>query len=408
MRVLSLSFVLLAWMSSTSFGQPSQQMWEVSPDGKTFALLGVRTKCFFEQVPYTYTVKVPVTSTIEVEVDGKAVTKVITTYQEETRTGTRTVCKSVCETYGITIDPQTVEAFETDGRKIALDDLKKRLKKPTLVVMADNGGMLPDYYAAVYKPGTIIIGKAGQLSLPAAPVVPGPPPGTLPQPVPTPRVVPVPQPKAAPPATSSREQTRSLVRPVSHQVAIDESVRESRRLPASPPPQLVFATREGADLVKIRQFTETKTEAEITVKANDSSVSPDKQVKVSRTTRHSETTPLAWNAIRVSTADGADVPTDRAKERLGSGETTMLLSADGKLVDAFWLQNIRPTVLVIRGVILPPVMAYGQGGYGMPMPMAPATVAPAAPGAPPIAPPRAIPKETEPRPVQPTPKPEKT
>lgn len=394
MRVLSLSFVLLAWMSSTSFGQPSQQLLRVTADG-TWELYAVVSKCFPVAREFVYTVKVPVTSTIEVEVDGKAVTKVITTFQEETRTGTKTLMNTVCEQTYRRIDPQTVEAFETDGRKIAPDDLKKRLKKSTLVVMSGNGGMLPDYYAAVYKPGTIIIGKADQLIIPGAPIVPGPPPGKQPQPVPAPRVVPVPQPKAAPPSTTSREQIRSLVRPVSHQVAIDESASESPQLPTSPPPQLVFATREGADLVKIRQFTETKTEAEITVKANDSSVSPDKQVKVSRTTRHSETTPLAWSAIRVSTADGADAPTDRVKERLGSGETTVLLSADGKLVDAFWLQNIQPRVLVIRGVLLPPTT--GSGSVSMDMPMAPAPVAPAAPA---VSPPTAI----QPRPVQPTPK----
>jgi hypothetical protein len=208
--------------------------------------------------------------------------------------------------------------------------------------------MIPDYYAAIFKPGTIIVAAA-----PQAYVYPEP---------------------AAPPAPGERPQASRLsppVRTVSYQPPAE--LQESALLPASPSPELVFASRDGADAIKIRQFTESKYETIVTVRANDSSVSPEKQMKALRTVRHSENTLLPWSAMRISTPDGGDVPADRVKERLGTGETTVLLSADGKLVDAFWLQNMKSSVLVFRGVQL----GGGMGHYGMPMPAPVAYPAPA-------------------------------
>jgi hypothetical protein len=137
---------------------------------------------------------------------------------------------------------------------------------------------------------------------------------------------------------------------------------------------MVFATRDGADSVKIRRFSETKVESEITVKVNDSSVSPEKMMKVLSTERHSTTATVPWNAVRFSTGDSKDLPADRVKERLGAGETTVLMSANGMLVDEFWLQNIKPNVLVLRGIQFSPA-SQGLVGYAVPA-MAPAAPPP--------------------------------
>ena len=154
---------------------------------------------------------------------------------------------------------------------------------------------------------------------------------------------------------------------------------------------LVFAARDGADGVKIRQFSESKIPVAITVAANDSAVAPQEQITAMSTLRHSETTSLPWSSVRVSTPDNRDLPIDRVKERLGSGEQTVLMSADGKLVDEFWLQNVKLGVLVLRGF-----------QFAMPMPMPTAMPVPVQSGE--ILPaPRGVPAQPAPPPqaVQP-------
>uniref|UniRef100_A0A7C2NW13 Uncharacterized protein n=1 Tax=Schlesneria paludicola TaxID=360056 RepID=A0A7C2NW13_9PLAN len=375
--------VCIPFIASAAWGggQPTQQVLKILPNGD-WALTGQVTKLVFKAVPYTYTVKVPVTVTKTVEVDG--VTKEVqeTQYREEVRTAEKTRSERVSMLFCRPVDPQTVKAFETDGRPISTDEVARRCQGETLVVVSADDEMIPDYYATVFKPGTII------LALPPQPVMAPPPPGFAPQPV-----VPQPAPQAPPPPTTQTAPASSLIRPVSQRGptvsdAPQPAEGNQSTLPSAPAPELVFVSRDGADAVKIRQFEESQEWVELTIKANDSSIAPEKLIKAKRLSRHSDTTSVPWSALRVGQAQGGDLPVDRAKEKLGQGETTAVMSVDGAVIDAFWLQNLKPSVLVLRGVKLPHRL---QGhGYALPM-SAPAYPAPA-PHAPP-----AVPVET-PRP----------
>ncbi len=67
-----------------------------------------------------------------------------------------------------------VRAYGTDGRRIATKDLEKRLRKPTPVLIAQDGRPVSAFYLQVIKEGTVI------LVVPPAPRVPPPP--TVPAP----------------------------------------------------------------------------------------------------------------------------------------------------------------------------------------------------------------------------------
>jgi hypothetical protein len=353
MRVplMSLFAVLTA---SISFAEPpTQQVLRVTGDGEWWLYNQYNiTKCFPEE--YTYTERVPVQESKDVVENGQTVTKTITRYLTESRTATRNKMVMECQQNRNQIEPESLSAFELDGRKISPADLKKRLQGDTLVLVGScDGAMLPDYYAAVFKPGTIFI--RGDLAY--VPQPGGPQPG---EPAPAP-------PGLRPPSAASIIDQTTSIRLVAHRTAAPLDVQ---LFPPTPAPQIVFAARDGADLLKIRAFQESTHPSTVSVKANDSSVSPENTLTVQTTVRHSEITTVPWAALRVSTPEAKDLPLDRVKERLGAGEATVLLSSDGKLVDEFWLQNIKPGVLVLRGVQL----GGGMGHYAMPAAM-PAPVA---------------------------------
>ncbi|MDZ4689427.1 MAG: hypothetical protein SH850_30495 [Planctomycetaceae bacterium] len=367
MRVLTLSCLLLTWTNNVLAqfdNQPTQQVLRAAPNGDWWLYNLMST---YECKPETYavTVKVPVQVTKEFQENGQTVQKTVTEVREESKTETRMLTQMVCRQFNNAVHLESVKAFETDGRKITLADLKQRVTGDTLVLTSTSEEMIPDYYASLFKPGTIIL----------CGVVPGCAPGSG-------AILPAPQ-RAQPVPTGlqSFDSSPSPFRFVTYAPA--DLLVGPPQLPSTPAPQMVFAARDGADAVKIRRFSETKVDSEVTVKVNDSSVSPEKMVKVQSTERHSTTATVPWNALRFSTGDSKDLPADRVKERLGAGEATVLMSANGKLVDEFWLQNIKPNVLVLRGIQFSPAMSSGYGGYPAPAPaMAPAPPAESQPVSP--------------------------
>ncbi|HUQ68810.1 MAG TPA: hypothetical protein VM165_04765, partial [Planctomycetaceae bacterium] len=243
-------------------------------------------------------------------------------------------------------------------------------------VVSATDEMIPDYYASVFKPGTIILAlpRPSMMQLP----MPAPAPSTSPTPAPAPPVG-----DATVPALNVRPtafQPPAIATPAGPPAAPFDS-----GLPPTPAPTIVFVTRSGADALKIRQLLETASEADLTIRANDSTVAPERMIKVQRLTRHSETTVVPLEALRFSSSESRDIVADRIKERLGAGETTVLISADGQPVDDFWLQNIQSKVPVLRGVKLPPVSTNGGAMPPMTypaMPMPAPVPVPAAPQAP--------------------------
>jgi hypothetical protein len=373
---------LAFWLSAADIslaqdGQPTQRLVRVASDD-SLSLAGIVHKPVYEMMTYQYQVDVPYQETYNVEVNGETRQQSRTVMKPETRTGAKTVSKLVAMATQTPLDLKTAKGFEVDGRTIAAADLKKRLTDQTLVVVSPNDDMLPNYYAAVFKPGTVI------LALP-------PDPSGYPGAMPAPQVVPLPPPAPgqAPPPQAALPLGAALVRAVSFPpVAVPAERPEENLLPNSPAPLIVFATRSGADALKIRQYVETPTETELTVLTSDSSVAKEVPIKVRKNTRHSETTTVPLKSVRFSSSEGKDIAADRVKDRLGAGETTVLVSADGQPVDDFWLQNIQAKILVLRGVKLPPVSAGGgmmsPMAYPAPMPVQP--LPPPTPGPAPVAP----------------------
>jgi hypothetical protein len=321
--------------------QPSQQLVHFHPDGR-WQLAGMISTPVYETIQYQYTVMVNYQEERAVEVDGQSKTVTVTVCKPETRVATKTVCKFVKAQFIREVDPADVKAFEIDGRPIAVADLPRRIAERPLVVIPDSGQKLPAHYAAVFKPGTVVL------------VLPPPPTPMMAPPAPAPGPISVP------------------VRPVSFERSAPGPSAEGAHspLPASPPPQIVFASRSGADGLKVRQYVESTSDVEVTTFKTDAANSNPITLKIPHTTRHSETAELPLKALRISNGKGEELATERIKERLGAGETSVLLSFDGRPVDEFWLQNIQPQVLVLRGVELPPVNA--AGGFAPAMPAYPA------------------------------------
>lgn len=339
-------------------------------------------KPVYKTVTYQYDVKVPVTVTKTVVKDGREEQVPVTAYQMEKREATKTVCEFVSMQKFLPVFPDKIAAYETDGRKLAPAELQRRCQGDTLVVVSHSGEKLPEHYASVFKAGTIIlVPERGALSPQYAPGIPLPVPAVAPPPGVAPPAVPQP---AAPKPPAAAAARATPVQPVAFQDAA--APVEPPRFPLSPAPEIIFVSRDGADVVNVRQFHQSKQDVELTVLASDSAVAPETLQKALRTTRHSDVTPVPLTALRCSVAGGGDdVAPERLKERLGSGETTALWSSDGKLVDPFWLQNVKPGVLVLRGVrlgmpappMLMPAQPRPQAPVGTPAPPAQAPPQPA-------------------------------
>lgn len=359
---------------------PTQQLLKISSNNG-WEMTGQIQKSVCEQVEQVYTAYVKKVYTEKVEENGVFKDVQVEKMVPETRTATRTVCKVIPTMFCQPVDPRTVKAFETDGRPISIEDVTKRCRGETLVVVTAGDEMIPDYYASIFKPGTII------LAVPTAAVPPMMAPA-IPQPA-----FPIPQPAPAAPAPAPQApqppQQTSAARPLAARlvsqaapVLVETDVPSSGPLlPDSPAPELVFLSRDGVDLLKIRQFSEVRYFVESNVRTNDSSVSPQKQVKLSRTVRHSESTLVPWRLLRLTQPGSGDITPDRAKEQMPAGESAALLSRDGRPIDEFWLQNIKSSVFVLRGITLPPVAPVCAPVHA-PAPYAPqgAPPAPAPPG----------------------------
>lgn len=372
--------------------QPRQQIVRLEANG-SISLTGQIQKPVYETVTYEYTVMVPYSATADVEVNGEKRQVTRSLVKPETRTAVKTVCKHVCVTECSPMDLKTAKAFEVDGRRIPVGELSKRLTNDSVVVVSATDGMIPDYYAAIYKPGTIILASPRTMMGMPAP---------MPGPILTPQPVPQPAAPLAPPAASHR-LAPGLVQPVSFQppvpsppppVAVPVGERAPGPwdlLPKTPAPLIAFAMRTGADELKIRQFAERQSFAEFTTVAGDGPSAHETMMKGVTVVRHSETITVPLKVLQFATPASDDIAPERIKEKLGVTEQTVLLSADGKQVDEFWLKTIKPSVLVLSGVKLNPVSA--SGGPPAPWPYSP-TYSPAMPmpGPPPApSPPAAVP-----------------
>lgn len=162
--LLSLGLVFATASSGLAVGQaagsengaPSQQLVRIDSSGQlqVYYLVSV---CIPETQTRTVTQFVDVQEEFTEEVDGQVVKKTRTVKKPVTKEVAYTVTKMVQETKVRKANLDRLQAFETDGRTIPPKKLKERFTEDTLVVVSANSKMIPDYYAGLFKPGTIIL-----------------------------------------------------------------------------------------------------------------------------------------------------------------------------------------------------------------------------------------------------------
>jgi hypothetical protein len=372
-KLLSLAVVLVGSSWTFAFGQgggpPTQQLIRVDASGQWQMYYQVAI-CIPETKMRTVQEVVPVVETYNETIDGNVVTKSRTVNKTVTKEVAYYVAKTVWEAKTRNIDPDAVKAFETDGRPIPAARLKERITGDTLVVVSGNDEMIPDYYASLFKPGTVILALKAQPLPEPMPQVPAAPFGP-----PAPATSPRPQ------AARSSVLIRTVSAPEAKRDGSNVPVPKHAPAPTFPPapaPIFVFASRDGADDVKLRQYTEHSfptTGYKVKRQGTGKQMVP---LQMTQTIRHNEITTIGGAHLTFFLGDGSSVPIERVKEKL-SRETTVLYSSNGDEVDPFWLQNLKPATLVIVGPQLPGGCG-GQMMRGAEMPAMPAVVpAPATP-----------------------------
>lgn len=359
--------ILVALSSITAFAQeqfgrnaPVQQVVRVTDDGKLEMLILAST-CYPVLKTERYKVQVPV------QENGKTVLKT----EEKTRAVTEMVTQTTLLPFPL--DLNHIKAFETDGRAVDVRTLTKRIKEPTLVVTPDDGKMIAPYYAAVFKPGTLIIARQmGGVVIPL-------------------------------PSTTANEATPSPIRLVSQAPnpgpagAPADTPPTSKKLdiktPRSLPPMLVFGRVAVPGKINLRHYSEAAVEREVSAETVQAGVSKTVLLKQLQKFTRSEATQLGLTEVKAMTGDAKPLTSQALSEKLKTA-TVVMVSSMGQAVDPFWLQNVKPDVVVLTG---PPNLTFG-GAIGY-TPQPPAPAAPVAVPAPASAPPAPIPQ-----PVTPTPK----
>jgi|GEM_PF-2374590 len=350
--IVGIALLICPIAVASAAGQPRQQLLQVSSNQVGMLTYQVSKPVYYDE-QFQYTEMVPFTVTKEVVVDGQTQTVAETQYRPETNTATRKVCKFVSELVCRPVDLKAAKAFETNGQPISAASLAQRCADPTLVVVSADDQMIPEYYASLFKPGTMILAlppepKPMPMMIPAvvpqpaaAPVTPAPvavdAPPAAPQPVeliPAPAVAPVPSVTAPTPGLALAEPVAPL-------------------LPFTQQPEFVFLSRDGADLLKIRQMVESLQPVEVTIVIGAGSSTVEKAMTVEQSSRRHINTSVPWKIVTASLPVEGELTHSRAKEKLGQGEVVGLISLDGKAVEPGWLKNFKPDVLVVSGVRLP-------------------------------------------------------
>jgi hypothetical protein len=300
---------------------------------------------------------------VEKEVNGQKVSETVTEKVPKQVTEQYTASRYVSEAYAMKADPNTTKYFELDGRPASMATVATRLSKPTLVLLVWDGKPVPEYYAWIFKPGTLVIA--------AQPQAPQPAPGA---------------PSA--PATAIRTFSASAA-----ELVVDQSLASGAALadtfnavpvsfqetpePVNPPevtfpnaaaPMLVFGSRDREGMFNLRQMNEYSFFKQVQVEEQNADGNTEVQtIQLNVTNRNNNIVQLPEQFVKTFLASGRRVDPRELSQQLPR-ELTVVASADGKPVDKFWLENIKPTVLVV----VPPMGAlggyYGHGGYSAPTP----------------------------------------
>lgn len=346
---------LLALSTVTAYAQdqfgrnaPVQQLVRATEDGQ-LELLVLACRCMPVTKTESYTVKVPV------EVNGKK--------EFKTEEKLRTICEMVTESevYAAPLDVNQLKVFETDGRPVDVKTLVRRIKKPTLVVMANDGKMVAPYYAGVFKPGTLIIA-------PQAGGGDGPPPLSAAN-----------EARISPIRVVSQVEAKPEARPpVPGEVPAAVNLKLGIDLPKSLPPTMLYARVPEAGKINLRHYSESVGEREFATEIKKQGVPETVLMKQLQKFTRSEAIQLDLSEVQATTADAKPLNAQALTEKLKKA-TVVLASSMGQKVDPFWLQNVKPDVVVL----IPPAGLGFGGAACYPMPVSP----PAGPGQAPPPPP---------------------
>ncbi len=306
-----------AWGAEQSL-PPTQQLLHLDESGQ-WQLQTQYTVCKVETRVRTVTKKIPESKTVTEMVDGKSVVKMVTEYKEVSETQTYSVVVPDYQSVVKSIPASQLKAFETDGRVIPLEKLRSRIGAEALVVVSATDAKLPEAYANLFKPGTIIMAIATKQ-------VPTPQQSTPVGAAPSPATVAVP----AAPAVSA---------PLA-------------RLPRSPAPQFVMLGRSGPDDIVLRRTSESTSPVTAMSVFKKGATQERAPITLMQTVRQSEDITLAARHLQFNLGDSINVPFERIKERMAR-DMVVAYSTDGEEIDPFWLQNLKSTSLVVVGPQLP-------------------------------------------------------
>jgi hypothetical protein len=229
-------------------------------------------------------------------------------------------------------------ATEIGGGPVESEALRERLAKPFLVLISYDGKPIPDSFAMLFKPGTLILDLSN-----APELMPPPPssPGGVAPPLPAaaapaPALVPAPAPALAPASVASDQSQGEFVLPqVLPPIFRLASVDERR--------QFVLRVVSSTENPVTRFVMKTETKL---VDGKEVITSVCQPVSVLEHYEASVTTRISPDLVTGRTVEGkpmADLHLNALKQR----EIAVVVSRDGMPVDAFWLQNIKPKVLVL-------------------------------------------------------------
>jgi hypothetical protein len=316
--------------------QPTQFLAQASDTDSIEFILQV-TNCVLKQQSYEYTVMETF-----ITPEGK------TAQRPTTRTATRNVCEYVSTSRTAPAGPQT-RYFELDGRPVDAQAAAERLRKPTLVLISADDQKVPDYYAYLFKAGTLV---ATNPLADSPPPMYSMPPANVPQPNQAPTAGPV----------------------VSHRAAAHANVYETVGLA----PKFRFARVDGKGAIRLREYSERVTSELSTKPADASNGQPAKltTVRSRRIQQVHDTLEFDLKDVEAFLANGTPVSEVGLASMLAR-ETTVLTSADGKRINPFWLANIKPTTLIILHPVSPAAVMQPMPYAAAPPVIAPTPMAPA-------------------------------
>jgi hypothetical protein len=285
--------------------------------GNTLTAVRVVMEHVYETRQETYPVTVKVARTVNDPATQQP--KVVYEDQTETRTRNVAVTRPVYKQVMLRYDIDNVHTADLSGAKIDAATLKIRLAKQGLVLTSLMGPAVPEKFTLLFKPETIVLDLSRSMPMaPPPPLAPAPPTG--------------PGDVIAAPLPIEIELPRNADIPPQFRLAsIDADGQFSLKAVATQAMTSTrYVTRQQSRVVDGRESTVTVC------------------VPISVTERRESSHTVNYPATAVSGITVDERPLDdRHRVGLKSREIPVVVGANGKGVEAFWLQNIKPNMLVL-------------------------------------------------------------